>query len=118
MKRLFLGPSIVPTPCNIRQYENNTNVVHLQCSLHPSSKDRTQQLQPKALNLHPNIQNCNVCYTTLFFQQQYFVGLTIFCRIILIFNLNDGILHIIPLVPQNIVIELNNVMYGTKVSIN
>ena len=38
------------------------------------------------------------------------MGLTILCEIFLAFNLNDGIFDIILLVPQNIVMGLNNVM--------
>ena len=38
------------------------------------------------------------------------MGLTIFCAMFLIFNLNDEILCIRVSVPQNIVMDMNNVM--------
>ena len=37
--------------------------------------------------------------------------MSIFCKIFSIFNMNDGILHIILWVPQNIVMNMNNVMH-------
>ena len=41
------------------------------------------------------------------------MGLTIFSRIFLTLNMNKGIFHIILSVPQNIVMDLNNVMPQT-----
>ena len=43
----------------------------------------------------------------------FIVGLTIFCKILCTFTLNDGIFHRIFLVPDNNVMDLNNV-WGTK----
>ena len=41
------------------------------------------------------------------------MGLTFYYRIFSMFNMNDGIFCIILSVPQNIVMDLNYVMYNT-----
>jgi hypothetical protein len=38
------------------------------------------------------------------------MGLTTFCKIFLTFGMNDGVFHKILSVPENIVMDLNNVM--------
>ena len=43
--------------------------------------------------------------------QIHFAGLAVLCGIFLKFNLNMGIFHIILLIPENIVMDLNNVMF-------
>ena len=88
-----------------------------QCPLGAILSLRRMQIIP-AISMIRDVQDICVGYSSMLswltqhysYPKQCFVGMTIFCRIFVTFNMNGGVFHGIISVPQNIVMDLSDVM--------